>query len=426
MTKIVIPYKPREQFWPFHDRTERWAVIVAHRRAGKTVACINDLIRGAVTTDRQRPRFAYIAPLLKQAKTVAWDYLKTYGLRVPGATAHESELRVDFPNGGQVRLFGADNPDTLRGAYFDGVIMDEAGDMSPRMFNEVLRPALSDRQGWCVWIGTPKGQNDFYDLWAGKDGKPGAKDDPEYFALMLKASQTGIVPQHELEAAQRQMTPEQYQQEYECSFQAAIVGAYYGTLMQQSEDDGRITTHVYDPGLEVHTAWDLGIGDHTAIWFYQQPGFEVRLVDYYASAGFGLDHYAKVLQDRGYRYGRHFFPHDVQVKELGTGRTRLETLAGLGIQADVVPRMGVEDGINAVRRILPRCWFDQDKCAEGIKALRQYRRDWDDVRKVFYERPVHDWASHPADAFRYLAIGVDEPRARGGMSLPTRDRAWVV
>lgn len=415
---VTIPYAPRRQFLPFHERSERWAVIVAHRRAGKTVACVNELIRGAVMCDRPRPRFAYIAPLLKQAKAVALDYLKEFGLAIPGAAVHESELRLDLPNGGQVRLYGGDNPDALRGIYLDGVILDEAADMSPRVFNEIIRPALSDRKGWAVWIGTPKGQNDFYDLYEK------AKADPAFFTLMLKASETGIVPPDELEDMRRQMTPEQYDQEAECSFQAAIIGAYYGREMQAADDAGRIVPNLYDPGFQVHTAWDLGMSDHTAIWFYQQQGVDIRLVDYYAANGFALDHYAKVLQDKGYTYGRHYLPHDVSVREMGTGKSRLETLYGLGITSTVVRKLTEEDGINAVRRILPRCWFDREKTAEGIKALRQFRREWDDIRKVFYERPLKDWTNHPADAFRYLAVGLQEPTA--AKATPKRDMRWVV
>jgi phage terminase large subunit len=396
---------------------------VAHRRAGKTVACINDLIRAAALCPKPRPRFAYIAPQLKQAKTVAWDYLRQYGLDLPGSSVHETELRLDLQNGGQVRLFGSDNPDALRGIYLDGLVLDEAADTSPRVFNEILRPSLSDRQGWCVWIGTPKGQNDFFDLW-----QKARKAPDEFFTLLLRASQTGIVPQEELADAKRSMTPEQYAQEFEGSFSAGILGAYYSREMDAAETEHRITTSVYDRGLEVHTAWDLGMSDHTAIWFYQQAGFECRLVDYYANNGFGLDHYAQVLQDRGYRYGRHHLPHDVQVKELGTGRSRLETLQGLGLNVIVVPQLSLEDGINAVRRVLPRCWFDADKCEEGLKALRQYRRQYDDVRKVFLERPYHDWSSHPADAFRYLAVSLQEPRAMhvSGKALPKRSYGWVV
>jgi phage terminase large subunit len=397
-------------------------VLVVHRRAGKTVACINDLIYHALTSPLENPRYHYIAPLLKQAKSVVWDYLKRYALVVPGAKANESELRVDFPNGGQVRLHGADNPDSLRGIYSDGVVLDEPADMRPRLFTEIIRPALSDRKGWATWIGTPKGENDFHDLWLKAKANP-----EEYFTLLARASRTGLVDLAELQSARQMMTPEQYLQEYECSWTAAIVGAYYGREMEAAENQRRIVPNLYDPGLQVHTAWDLGIGDHTVIWMYQQDAQAIRLIDYYAAAGYGFDHYASVLQSKRYRWGQHFLPHDVQVKELGTGKSRIESLSALGISATVVRKLSVEDGINAVRRILPRCWFDRDRVAEGIKALRQYRREWDDQRKVFYERPYHDWASHPADAFRYLAVGLNEPSQRMALeNLPERDMSWVV
>lgn len=323
---------------------------------------------------------------MKQAKSVAWDYLRFYGLKVPGASINETELRLDLPNGGRVRLYGSDNPDALRGEYLDGLVLDEAADTSPRVFNEILRPSLTDRSGWAVWIGTPKGMNDFHDLWQE------AKRDPErYFTLMLRASQTGIIPRDELDDARRSMTQEQYEQEFEGSFTAAIIGAYYGKEMQKAENNGRIAEGIYDPSYAVHTAWDLGISDHTVVWFAQVAGFQIRLVDCYAANGYGLDHYAGVLQDRRYRYGRHYFPHDVAAREIGSGRTRVETLQNLGVSPQIGLQRTKEDSINAVRRILPRCAFDRDRCAEGIKALRQYRREWDDVRKVFVERPLHDW-----------------------------------
>lgn len=428
-TEVDLGYIARAPFVPFHKRLQRWAVIVAHRRAGKTVACVLDLIDGALRDTKDKPRYSYIAPQYKQAKSVAWDYLRQYGLRIPGATAHETELRLDLPNGGRVRLFGADNPDSLRGLYHDGVILDEAADMSPRVYTEVIRPSLSDRGGWCTWIGTPKGQNEFYDLWEK------AKGEPDYFALMLRASETGIIATAELADARRQMTLEQYAQEYECSFQAAILGAYYGREMEAAETEKRIASNVYDPTMQVHTAWDLGHSDQTAIWFYQSAGFEIRVIDFYSSNGCGLDHYVGVLQDkarrpgneRGYTYGTHYLPHDVGVTELGTGRTRIETLRQLGLNSIVVvPKLPIDDGINAVRKILPRCWFDQDKCAFGLKALRQYRRDYDDVRKTFMERPYHDWASDPADAFRYLAVGLQEPhKSQAASKLPKPNNRWV-
>lgn len=426
---VDLGYTPRSSFIPFHKRAQRWAVIVAHRRAGKTVACVLDLIDGALRCQKDKPRFSYIAPQYKQAKSVAWDYLRQYGLRIPGATAHETELRLDLPNGGRVRLFGADNPDSLRGLYHDGVILDEAADMSPRVYTEVIRPSLSDRGGWCTWIGTPKGQNEFFDLWER------AKLEPDYFALMLRASETGIIAAAELDDARRQMTLEQYAQEYECSFQAAILGAYYGRELEAAENEKRIASNVYDPTMQVHTAWDLGHSDQTAIWFYQSSGFEIRIIDYYSSNGWGLDHYVGVLRDRGrhpgnatgYLYGKHFLPHDVGVTELGTGRSRIETLRQLGLDGvTVVAKLPIDDGINAVRKILPRCWFDKDKTADGLKALRQYRRDYDDVRKTFLERPYHDWCSDPADAFRYLAVGLQEPiKGLAAAKLPKKNMKWV-
>ena len=212
--RIVIPYSPREQFLGFHNRKQRWACVVAHRRAGKTVACVNDLIKGALTCPLENPRFAYVAPFLAQAKDVAWVYLKHFAGAVPGAQTNESELRVDFPNGGRVRLYGADNYERMRGVYLDGVVPDEYADMDPRVWPEVIRPALSDRRGWATFIGTPKGRNDFFKLMHGGDGWIGAVNSPDWYALTLRASETGLVAHAELEDARAMMTPEQFAQEY--------------------------------------------------------------------------------------------------------------------------------------------------------------------------------------------------------------------
>ncbi len=402
---IVIPYAPRPQFIAFHNRSERFAIGVAHRRAGKTVACINDLIRGALTCARPSPRFAYVAPLFKQAKLVAWDYLKHYALAVPGTRAHESELRVDFPNGGQVRLHGADNPDALRGIYLDGVVLDEYAQMRPQVWPEVIRPALADRIGWAAFIGSPMGRNAFCDLYEA------AREDPSWFVFRLKASETGLIPAEELEAARAAMTADQYAQEFETSFDAAVLGSYYGSLMQQAETEERITAVPWDPATEVHTAWDLGVGDSTSIWFFQQVGLEIHLIDYHENSGVGLSHYVGELEarrGRGWVFGEHILPHDAKARELTTGKTREQALNALGVQPRILPAEPVEDGINAARNLLPRCWFDASRCARGIVALRQYRRDYDDRLKAFKGRPLHDWTSHAADAFRYLAMGLPE------------------
>lgn len=406
--RVEIPYAPRSQFQPLHERKKRWACIVAHRRAGKTVACINDLIRGALTCTKTDPRFAYIAPLYTQAKDVAWSYTKRFGGPVPGVESNESELRVDFPNGGRVRLYGAENYDRMRGLYFDGVIMDEYGDMDPRVWPEVIRPALSDRQGWAVFIGTPKGRNAFYELMYGNDTWEGAVNSDEWLTMTLRASETGLVRPEELADARRMMSEEQYEQEYECSFDAAIVGAYYGKQVSQLEKQGLVRDVPYDPSLPVYTSWDLGLDDATAIWFLQQAGSELRLIDYYETNNTALSEVARVLRnEKPYTYAEHYLPHDAEVRELMTAKTRKEHLEALNIRpVIVVPRQSVEEGINAVRNMLPRCVVDKDKCKTGLEALKQYRREWDEKLKTFRTRPLHDWTSHAADSFRYMAMAL--------------------
>jgi hypothetical protein len=386
----------------FHARVERFACIVAHRRAGKTVACVHDLHHGALNCTKLRPRFAYLSPFLRQSKQVAWDYLRAVIEQEAGGRLHETELRADYPNGGQVRLYGADNPDALRGLYLDGVVLDEYADMDPRVWAEVIRPALADRQGWAVFIGTPKGRNAFFELWRR------AQNDPDWFTMMLKASETGLIVPAELELARRELTEAQYAQEFECSFDAAVIGAYYGALMRQAEADGRIAGVPYDPAALVWTAWDLGIRDATAIWFAQVIGREIRIIDYYEASGVDLGHYVRELVALPYAYAGHIVPHDAQAKELGTGKSRLEVMEALGLKnITLAPLHRVEDGINAARVVIPRCWFDARKCARGLDALRLYRAEYDDRLGVLRPQPVHDWCSHAADAFRYLALTLD-------------------
>jgi len=385
---------------PFHDRTERFACLVAHRRCGKTVAAVNDLIRDAFVIRRENVRVAYIAPYYNQSKAIAWDYVKQFTAPIPGIKYNESELRADFPNGARLRLFGADNYDSMRGLYFDSVVLDEPADFPMSAWPTVIRPALSDRKGKATFIGTPKGKNEFWDTYHN------AQTDPNWFCAMHKASETGILDQEELDEALRTMGEDRYAQEFECSFEAAIQGAYYGTEMKRLTEDGRIGRVPYDRALGVVTAWDLGVGDSTAIWFAQYAGPEIRIIDYYESSGVGLDHYARVLQEKEYVYDQHILPHDVQVKELGTGKSRLETLDALGIRpVTIAPKLMVDDGIQAVRSMLDKCWFDSERCDRGIEALRQYQRDFDEKGKTWRGRPKHDWTSHGADAMRYLATG---------------------
>ena len=400
MREVVIPYCPRPQQKEVHQLldTHRFGVLVTHRRFGKTVFAVNHLVKGALTCGRERPRFALIEPTFRQAKAVAWDYLKHYSDPIPGRDFNESELRVDYPNGGQVRLYGADNPDSLRGIYLDGVDLDEFGLMRPNVFSEVVRPTLSDRKGWALFSGTPNGKNQFFDI------AEHAKRDKDWFFKSFRASETGLLPQEELEAAKRVMTPEEYLQEYECSFEASVKGAIYANELSKAREENRITKVSYEKTLKVYTYWDLGIGDANPIWFVQFVGQEVRLIDFYENSGEGLPHYAKVLQDKGYVYGEHWAPHDIEVRELGSGRSRLEVAESLGINFRIAPNIGLEEGIHAARVLFDRCFFDAEKCKAGIEGLMNYRRDYNQRIGEFKATPVHDWASHPADAFRYLAV----------------------
>lgn len=399
MTEIVIPYAPRLLQARLHESLKRFNVLVAHRRFGKTVFCINELIKKALECKLKDGRYGYLAPQLGQAKDIAWMYLKRYALVIPGATANEAELRVDFPNGARIRLYGAENPERMRGGYFDGIVLDEYAQIAPRVFPEIIRPMLADRQGWAIFIGTPMGENQFAEIYRL------AQQDDVWFAALFKASETGVVPQVELDAARRMMTDDQYAREFECSFAASVPGAYYAKLLERAEQGGRISRVAWEPRLPVVTAWDLGIDDMTAIWFIQEHFNEIRVIDYYECAGMPLSHYASVLGSKDFVYGRHLLPHDVEVRELGTGQSRLETLRGLGIKAQVVHRQEIMDGIEAVRNVLPRCWFDAQACEKGLKALRQYRADWDERTNQPRPRPLHDWTSHAADAFRYYALG---------------------
>ena len=397
---IVLPYAPRRVFVPYHLRSERWAVMAAHRRAGKTVACVNDLVARALQLHRPGPpgRYAYVAPYLAQAKEVAWSYLKAAALPAT-RDRNESELWIELLNGAKIRIHGADNPDRLRGSFLDGVICDEFADFRPSVWGEVIRPMLMDYQGWATFIGTPKGRNAFYDL------MQEAKTNPAWFCATYRASETKILSPDELADATKGMTPEQMAQEMECSFDAAILGAYFGKEVAEAERAGRITSLPVDPALPVHTAWDLGIGDATAIWFFQVARDGVRVVDYYEAHGQGLPHYAAELASRGYNYGTEYLPHDAAARELGSGRAIQETLRTLTRRHPrILPAQNVMDGINAARVTLGSCHFDAERCSAGLEALRQYRADYDEKLKTFRDRPKHDWSSHGADAFRYLSM----------------------
>ena len=375
-------------------------MLVWHRRAGKTVAAITDLIVRALEAPEDA-RFAYVAPTFTQAKDVAWAYLTRFVRGIPGKSqTHETELRVTLPNGAGIRLYGAENPDRLRGLYLDGVVLDEPAQQPERLWSEVLRPALSDRKGWALWIGTPQGRNAFANLWERSGQETG------WYRSLLRASESGVLPEAELESARLAMSHGQYRQEYECDFDAPVEGSYYSEELEQAEREGRISRGVWEPGAEVHTAWDLGIGDATSIIWWQIVGREPRIVEGYSSAGQGLSHYAEVLKAKAYTYGTNYLPHDAGHKQLGdhAGRSLAEQLGDYGIRnVEVLPRADVEPGIEETRQLLRIAWIEREKCAEALAAWKAYRREWDDKNRVWRPKPKHDWSSHYSDALRYLA-----------------------
>jgi phage terminase large subunit len=414
VTEIDCGYRARSQFVPFHKRKERFACIVAHRRAGKTVACINDLQDGALRCRNVRPRFAYLSPYYKQSKAVAWDYLRAAmsPLRALGADVNESELRADYPNGGQVRLYGADNADALRGIYLDGVVLDEFADMDPRVWPEVIRPALADRGGWAVFIGTPKGRNAFYEIHRRAEQEAG------WFSLVLKASETGIVSQSELELARRDLSEDQYAQEFECSFEAAIKGAYFARALAEAKAQGRIGRVAADPLLPLRAFFDLGgagaNADAMAIWIVQWVDQEIRVIDYIEGVGQVLAYYVNELRARGYQRAICHLPHDGVNTNNITGKRYADHLRDAEFE---VPPPTANQGrgaammrIEALRRLFPRIWFNEATTEAGRDALVYYHEKRDDIRNVGLG-PEHDWSSHAADALGLMAICYEAPEA---------------
>lgn len=422
-----------------------------HRRCGKTTAVINHHQRAALDdawetrrlrhlvpnlTDAQLGEllhppqgrhYGQIMPTYKQAKLVVWDMLKFYARQIPGVTFNEVELLVRYPTGNKLQLFGADNPDSLRGPRFSGLGFDEYSQHPPNSFGEVLSKSLADSLGYAIFTGTIKGKNHLYKLY------DSMKANPAWFALwqdidrsLATEEDVATLMLHQAMADDRAliasgsglMTQAEYDQEWHLSPDAAIKGAWYGNEMAAAQADGRICRVPYDPALPVDTDWDLGINDAMAIWFSQSlRSREIRLIDYYEMTGEGLPHYVAMLNDKQskhrYVYGKHWAPHDIAVRELGSGKSRFETAGALGLKFEDphnVPKLPLLDGINAARLLIPRCWFDETKCAHGLEALRNYKKTWNERLQQFTGVPVHDWASNGSDAFRGLGVRHQPPK----------------
>lgn len=399
---ISTGFVPRAGQAEVYSKLKRFNVLVNHRRWGKTVFAINAMIQKGLECQHKNPQLAYIAPTYKQAKMVAWEFLLQYTENLPNREVNKSELTVTITRGAdKIKFFllGSDNPDALRGIYLDFAILDEFAQCDPIIWGEIIRPALSDRTGMAIFIGTPKGKNHFYERYRR------ALDNPGWLAILIKASESKVLNTKELFDMKMDMTEQEYAQELECDFTATLQGAYYGKELKRARDEDRIGEFLWNPQYPVDTFWDLGIADCMTIWFRQYIDGKWYYIDYYENDGEGLQHYIKVIQEKPYHYGKHVLPHDANVRELTTGNTRLESFRKMGLKRiSVQSKQSVGDRIHASRIRIAISYFNGVKCARGLECLESYQREWDSKMQAFKEKPKHDWASHGADAFGYSAL----------------------
>ena len=400
-----LDYVPRPLMADFHKRTQRFAYLICHRRYGKTVACVAELVIRAMYTTKKNAQYAYVAPFRQQAKTIAWQYLvdMTKGVAVE---VKVSELMVKLPNGAKIFLTGSDNPNALRGLYLDGAVLDEFAQARPDLLEAVIMPCLLDRKGWLVIIGTAFGRlNQFYEYYLK------AKDSPDWFFADTKVYDSNVIPIEEIERIKNSISQAKFEQEFLNSFSAELKGTYYSEIINQIEQRQQIIRDsVYDPNLPVQAAADIGRRDSTVFWFWQELPEELRIIDMYANDGQSAGHYIEMLKATPYDIEQVWLPHDARAKTFSTGKSALEQFLEAGIPTAIAPQLSVQDGIEAVRQTLPMCYFDYNKCYVGVEALRVYRKSWDELHQCYSDKPLHDYASDYADGFRYLAIVANRRR----------------
>lgn len=396
--KFIIPYTPRSHFRPMHSSLKRWIFVVAHRRAGKTVALCNKIIRAALENKRTfpPPRYAYIGPSFAQAKDLVWGYFKHYTGPLPYMKVVEGDLQIVLPNKAMINLYGgAAAYERMRGLYFDGVVADEYPLLNPTMLGSVVRPCLADYQGWAVISGTSNGDDHFNDL-----RKRAEKETEQWDMFSVPVNETNALLPEEVEEMRKDMTSDEFAREMMCNFDAPVEGSYFGEVINEITLAGQVTGVAYDPAAPVMTWWDLGIDDETAIWFVQRVGREYHVIDFLQNTGKGLEWYATAIKSKPYHYAVHITPHDIKARELGTGKSRYEILIALLGNVFICPGHSPEDGITAARATLRMCWFDKVKTESGLSALKNYH-------KTKTGQPAHNWASHPSDSFRYGSVALN-------------------
>jgi hypothetical protein len=391
------PYQTK--FWNYMEGGGIRAALVWHRRAGKDTVAMHWT---AFAAHQRVGVYWHMLPEAKQARKVIWDGIDKQGRRLIDAvfpkvirkSTHENDMRIELKCGSIWQLCGSDNYDSLVGSNPVGLVMSEFSIANPAAW-DYIRPILAENGGWAIFPYTPRGRNHgakMYDM---------ARKNPSWFNEILTVDDTHAIPMSAIEEDRKSgMDESMIQQEYFCSFNAAVRGSYFGEQMERLDKLKQITRVPYSTDHLVHTWWDLGMRDSTAIWFVQEVGREIWLIDYLVNHGVGLSWYANELRSRGYAYGTHIVPHDAKVRELGTGVSRVETLLRLGIRVKVAPKLSTADQISAARQMLPRCYFDLEKCEQGIEALRMFRKEWSDELQMFSDKPLHDWSSNGSDAFK--------------------------
>ena len=426
------------------------ALCVWHRRAGKDAVAVN----ATAMASQMRPgNYAHVLPSLRQGRKVVWegkdrsgnpmlnafpralhtrqprDDEMTLWVRTPSEEERYRAVGLNPPPGAtatpgtaQWQVLGSDRYDALRGGNYFGVVFSEYAWQDPMAW-QVVSPILAENGGWALFISTPNGMNHFSEMYET------AQMDPLWFCEKLTVKNTQrpsglpVVSEEMLAQEQKSMSSVMFDQEYHCSFAAGMEGALYAEQMAYIADEGRIRNVPWEPSVDVWTWWDLGMADATAIWFVQHVHQELRVIDYLEDTGKGLTHYAKKLKELPYVYGGHIMPHDIKVREMGTGKSRKEIAESLGLRPITVsPKLSIEDGVEAVRATLPRCYFDKTKCKRGLDALRQYRTEWQPEKNTFTQTPVHDWTSHPADAFRYGALTLRRQKHRPMRPIKVRSK----
>jgi phage terminase large subunit len=410
--EITLPYefKPRSYQVPIlsaFDRGVKRIVQMWHRRAGKDKLDINIMAR---QMQLEVGTYYYLFPTYAQGKKVLWEgrgkdgfkYLDHFPKQLVEGKPNDTEMKIKYKNGSIFQVVGTDNIDSLVGTNPRGCIFSEYSLQNPKAW-DFLRPILRENGGWAIFNFTPRGKNHGYDLYNI------GMENPNWYVSKLTVDDTGILTDQDIqEERDSGMSEEMIQQEYYCSFTAAIMGAYYAKEYDEAEKLGRFSSVPYDENAPVYTVWDLGISDAMSIGFFQLIGKEVHMIDFYETNNEGFKHYVKVLQERGYIYAKHFAPHDIKQRELMTGKTRIETAAELGIDFEEVPNIGIQNGIDQGRSLFKRVWIDKEKCKDFLKAIPQHTKEYDEEKKIFKDKPQHDWTSHSADMWRYAAVVIDE------------------